>query len=97
MGTPLERELHGIQVDEFEPMSERARILFQAYEKVRMQVLDMKRREAMQRADLSNRRRVGKRVEVGDQVLVRDSRPNRAGGANDVQEPSVGTCDCHTR
>ena len=66
MGTPLERELHGQVVNEFEPMSERARILFKAYEQVRQRVLQTKRQDAMRRADLSNRRRIGKRVEVGD-------------------------------
>ena len=35
MGIPLERELHGQTVDEFEPMSERARVMFKAYEQVR--------------------------------------------------------------
>ena len=65
MGTPLERELHGQVVSESEPMSERARIIFKAYEQVRQRVLQVKRQSAMRRADLSNRTRHGKKIEVG--------------------------------
>ena len=49
----------------------------------------------MRRADLSNRRRIGKRVEVGDIVLVRDNRPNRSGGRtmckSPLSEPAIVT------
>ena len=87
MGTPLERELHGQVVNESEPMSERARIIFKAYEQVRQRVLQVKRQDAMRRADLSNRRRYGKRVEVWDKVLVRDNRPGRTGGRTMCKSP----------
>merc|ERR1711972_1299598 len=87
MGSPLERELHGQIVDEFEPMGERARIMFKTYEQVRHRVLQLKRQDAMRRADLSNRRRIGKRVEVGDKVLVRDNRPHRSGGRTMCKSP----------
>merc|ERR1711920_712877 len=87
MGTPLERELHSQMVNEFEPMSERARTIFKCYELVRHQVLHAKKQKAMRRADLSNRRRYGKKVEVGDKVLVRDNRPGRTGGRTMCKSP----------
>ena len=87
MGTPLERELHGQIVSESEPMSERARIVFKAYEQVRQRVLQAKRQSAMRRADLSNRSRYGKKIEVGDRVLVRDNRPHRTGGRTMCKSP----------
>ena len=87
MGTPLERELHGQLVNEYEPMSERARTIFKCYEQVRHRVLQAKKQTAMRRADLSNRRKYGKKVEVGDKVLVRDNRPGRTGGRTMCKSP----------
>ena len=87
MKTPLERELHGVQMSESEPMQEKIRQTFNVYGQVRTQVLELKRQQAMQRADLSNRRRVGKRVQEGDYVLVRDNRPHRTGGRTPWKSP----------
>ena len=93
MKTPLERELHGVRIDETEPIQEKVRNMFIAYDQVRKQVLELKRQDAMQRADLSNRRRVGKKIQPGDYVLVRDNRPNRSGGRTvwktPLSEPAV--------
>ena len=87
MKTPLERELHGVQVSESEPIQDKVKQMFNVYGQVRTQVLELKRQQAMQRADLSNRRRVGKRVQEGDYVLVRDNRPHRTGGRTPWKSP----------
>ena len=79
LASPLERELIGNQVWDFEPVEEATKRLFQTYREVRVKVLGWQAASSAQRAERANRFRKVKMLEIGDLVVYRDPRL-RSGG-----------------
>ena len=82
--TPLERELQPFQILEFEPASDYVARLFKTYRAVRADVVSKLHASAGKRQELANRFRKAKTVLPGQQVVLRDPRQRRAGGAGGV-------------
>ena len=76
---PLERELLGQSVWEFEPVEEHTKKLFRSYREIRVKVLGWYAASSAKRAERANRFRKVKVVEIGDLVVYRDPRL-RSGG-----------------
>ncbi|CAK8988949.1 unnamed protein product [Durusdinium trenchii] len=76
---PLERELLGQSVWEFEPVEEHTKKLFRSYREIRVKVLGRYAASSAKRAERANRFRKVKVVEIGDLVVYRDPRL-RSGG-----------------
>lgn len=87
LSTPLEKELHGFQVNEFEPLSEYAAALFRNCREIRARVLDWLQTASRKRAALANRHRKDKTIRPGDYVVLRDPRARKAGGRAPYNEP----------
>ena len=79
LACPLERELLGQEVWEFEPVEEHTKKLFRSYREIRVKVLGWYAAASAKRADKANRFRKVKAVEIGDLVVYRDLRL-RSGG-----------------
>ena len=89
LAMPLERELQPFQVLDFEPVSEYARNLFRAYRDMRAKVSGWYAATSEKRAELANRWRRAKQLEVGDKVVYRDPRAKAVWGANSVERTAV--------
>ena len=89
LSTPLERELQPFQIQEFEPVEEYAKKLFQTYRELKVKVLTHLKSKSLERAELTNRFRRSKSFQVGDRVIVRDPRHKRAGGELHTNNPFV--------
>ncbi len=74
MATPLERELQTFQVMEFEPMDDYIKGLFTTYKEIKSKVTAWLAATSQKRADLANRFRRSRSLQVGDQVMYRDPR-----------------------
>ena len=79
LAMPLEKELKAFEVLAFEPMTDYARNLFKQYREVRAKVLEWRAIASEKRAEVANRYRKVKEVELGAMVVYRDPK-NRAGG-----------------
>ena len=69
---PLEKELQPFQVQEFEPVSEHVKKLFQSYRVIRTKIVGWYAATSEKRAELANRHRKNRVIEVGDRVVYRD-------------------------
>ena len=87
LAMPLEKELHGFQVNEFEPRSEYAETLFHNYREIRARVLDWLQTASQKRAAVANRYRKDKTIRPGDYVVLRSLRARKAGGRAPWIEP----------
>ena len=79
LSLPLQRELQPFQVNEFEPLEDYVRNCFRTYRELKVKVLTHLQSKSLERAELANRFRRAKGIEVGDRVLIRDQRQRRAG------------------
>ena len=84
LASPLERELQPFQVSEFEPLSEYASKLFRTYRDIRTKVVGWLHNSSVKRADLANRFRKEKKIVPGMEVVLRDPRQRKAGGADSI-------------
>ena len=75
------------QIQEFEPVSDYIRKIFKAYREIKVKVLTHLQNASKQRAALTNRFRRQKTIRVGDRVLLRDQRQQRAGGRTPYKQP----------
>ena len=87
MSSALERELQPFQIQEFEPVSEYIRNIFQCYREIRVKVLSHLKDKSLQRAELANRFRRNKQINVGDKVIIRDKRAKALGGRTPYKQP----------
>ena len=85
--TPLERDLQPFQVQEFEPLEDYVRNIFRNYRELKVKVLTHLQSKFLERAELANRFRRIKSVEVGDRVILRDQRQKRPGGRTPYKQP----------
>ena len=81
LAMPLEKELKAFEVLAFEPMTDYARNLFKQYREVRAKVLEWRAIASEKRAEVANRYRKVKEVELGAMVVYRDPK-NRLGGGH---------------
>ena len=72
---------------QFEPVSDYIRTLFKNYRDIKVRVLGFKRDSSRKRAELANRSRRSKRIQVGDEVVFRDPRQRKAGGRMGYKQP----------
>ena len=84
LATSLDKELQPFVINEFEPMSDYIKKLFCNYREIRVRVLGWLYEASQKRADLTNRHRRNKAIKAGDEVVLRDPRHRKAGGANGV-------------
>jgi hypothetical protein len=89
---PLEKELQPFQVLDFEPVTEHAKNLFKTYREIRAKVLGWYAATSEKRAELANRFRRNKTVEVGQKVVYRDPRAKAVGGRTAWKEPLSDPC-----
>ena len=87
LATPLEKELQPFTVAQFEPVTEYAKGLFKRYREVKVRVQGFLQESSQKRADLANRHRRSKGVQVGDEVVLRDPRQRKAGGRSPYRQP----------
>ena len=80
LATPLEKELQMFDVLKFEPTTEYARRLFAQYRDVRAKVLSWRAIASEKRAEVANRYRKVKEVELGSLVVYRDPKLRAGGG-----------------
>ena len=69
MSTALERELQPFQVQEFEPLEDYVRELFQNYGLIKTKVLTHLQSKSLERAELANRFRQSKTFQAGDRAV----------------------------
>ena len=80
LAVPLEKEIQKFQVLDCEPVTEYAKSVFKAYRDIRTRVVGWYAATSAQRAELANRWRKTKHVEVGQKVVYRDPGQKRLGG-----------------
>ena len=68
-------------------MSEYIANIFRTYREVKVKVLTHLQNKSLERAELANRFRRNKSIHVGDQVLLKDRRQQRAGGRTPWKQP----------
>ena len=89
---PLEKELQPFQVSEFEPVSESLRKVFEEYRIIKAKVVGWYASTSAKRAELANKHRKNRTVEVGARVVYRDPRAKAVGGRVAWKEPLSGPC-----
>ena len=92
LSTALECELQPFQVQEFEPLEDYVRELFQNYRLIQTKVLTHLQSKSLERAELANRFRQSKSYKEGDRVLVRDPRHRKVGGRTPYKQPFSEPC-----
>ena len=92
LAMPLEKEMQPFTVCEFEPMSEYVAKLFSNYREIRVRVLGWLKASSEKRADLANRFRVSKDIQIGQKVVLRDPRQRKAGGRTPYRQPYTDPC-----
>ena len=73
--------------DQFEPVSDYVKTIFSNYREIKARVYSRLRETSAKRAQLANRSRRGKKVQVGDEVVFRDPRQRKAGGRTPYKQP----------
>ena len=89
---PLEKELQPFQISEFEPVNESLRKVFEEYRIIKAKVVGWYASTSAKRAELANRHRKNRTVEVGARVVYRDPRAKAVGGRVAWKEPLSGPC-----
>ena len=89
---PLETELQPFEVMEFEPMAESVKKAFESYRVIRTKITGWYAATSERRAELANRHRKNRVVDVGSRVLYRDPRAKAVGGRTAWKEPLSGPC-----
>jgi hypothetical protein len=93
IGSPLERELQPFEVMEFEPIDDYIKGLFAVYRELKQKLIASKAESSERRADLANRFRRSRSLQIGDKVVYRDPRIRAAGGRTAWKRPLTEPCE----